>query len=143
MDPFLKKLSKYFKPSGDFICTASCNIKKLYFRLVLFQKYISVISLNSTNRLFFVMGTECVLCEAERNYYIKFRYTSVFKVSMQEFCKILKSQIYNSRLYLSAHAILQRTAASSAINYLHFRQDAESNSYNKLCFATASEESVV
>ena len=30
-----------------FICTTGCNIKKLYFRLVLFQKYISVISLNT------------------------------------------------------------------------------------------------
>jgi len=41
---------------------------------------------------------------------------SVFKVLMQEFCKKLQSQIYNSRLYLSAYAMLQHTAASSAIN---------------------------
>jgi len=35
---------------------------------------------------------------------------------MQEYSKKLKSQIYNSRLYQSAHAILQIAAASSAIN---------------------------
>jgi hypothetical protein len=113
---FLRNCLNTSSPVAIFICTTGCNIKKLYFRLVLFQKYISVISLNSTSRLFFVMGTECVLCEAERNCCIKFRYTSVFKVLMQEFCKKLKSQIYNSRLYLSAYAILQRAAASSAIN---------------------------